>query len=263
MAAGRAKGAAQIARRPWRATVALLKRRIPSASVGSAPMTNFAGAAAIDTERGFSGAAKKAAISPGAERPEVCCTARAIDFGNNAFEFDAGIGKAASCRARLCEARDKRICSAPERSSGAFAVLSVNSLQHGGAVSSSIAASRFEACAQLNLALNRPRECDFRRPTACVGSILTSLPEPAPIAQTPIQPERDRALSGAACKLTTQRTFKAQLMRDRDARHQRKYSRADAACWRDRSEVGFLCARHAKTRTTSASSRLFDVLAVR
>src|SRR5713101_6381817 len=56
-----------------------------------------------DTESAFS-RARSAAMSPGAERPEVCCTARSSISAATASKLKPALASSV-CRARLCEAR--------------------------------------------------------------------------------------------------------------------------------------------------------------
>ena len=65
-----------------------------------------------DTKHAFS-RASRAAISPGAERPEFFCTDAFVDIGGNGLEGNAGIGKQHLPRAAL-RGQDQRIFSAPD-----------------------------------------------------------------------------------------------------------------------------------------------------
>src|SRR6266849_4449449 len=79
----------------------LVKSRVPSASVWSAPITKLPGRR-IDTESAFS-RARSAAMSPGAERLEACCTARSSISAAIASKLKPALASSV-CRARLCEA---------------------------------------------------------------------------------------------------------------------------------------------------------------
>jgi len=105
-----------------------------------------------DTESAFS-RARSEAISPGAERPEACCTARS-SISPSRLEADAGIGQQRLPRA-TSRSQDQRSFSAPERHSASRCrCLSVNSFKTAAAVSS-IDRRVTSSSAQLNLALNR------------------------------------------------------------------------------------------------------------
>jgi len=92
-----------------------------------------------DTESAFSHAPDEA-ISPGAERPEACCTARSSISARHGLEADAGIGQQRLPRA-TSRSQDQRSFSAPERHSASRCrCLSVNSFKTAAAFPRSIAA---------------------------------------------------------------------------------------------------------------------------
>src|SRR6266436_1655370 len=192
----------------------LVKSRAPSANVWSAPTAKLPGRR-IDTESAFS-RARSAAMSPGAERLEACCTARSSISAATASNSMPALASNA-CRARLCEAsisgyfpRQRLIAKAASFQQPLPLPIG-KQLQHGG-------------CGFLD---QSPRERDFIGDGLPIDIVIIAWT--GAHAQQPVLPHLDQALRGCV-EADDQRLFQhLQLMRNPDARHQRDIRGADAA----------------------------------
>src|SRR5213592_2580961 len=207
----------------------LVRSRVPSPSVWSAPTTKLPGRR-VDTESAFS-RARSTAMSPGAERLEACCTARSSISAATASNSMPALASSA-CRARLCEASingyfpRQRLIPKAASFQKALPLPVGKQLQHRGGrflnrSPRHVELYPIEFCAQ------SPRERDFVGDGLAIDIIVVA--SAGTHAQQPVLPDLDQALRRCV-EADHQRLFqRLQLMRDFNSRYQRDIRRADAA----------------------------------
>src|SRR5260370_16024143 len=139
-------------------------------------MTNLPGWR-IDTESAFS-RARRVAISPGAERLEVCCTARSSISAGTASKSMPALASSI-CRARLCEASTNgyfprhRLIPKTVSFRKPLTLPVGEQFKHGGGRLLDRSSRHVELC-PIEFCAQSPRERDFIRDCLAIDIIIVS-----------------------------------------------------------------------------------------
>src|SRR6202022_734413 len=184
----------------------------------------------MDTRRAFS-RARSAAMSSGAERPEACWMARSSISAGTASKSMPALASSA-CRARLCEARisgnfpRQRLIWKAASFRKPLPLSVGEQFQHGGGGLLDRSPGHVKL-RPIEFGAQSPGERDFIGNDLAIDVVVVA--GTGAHAQEPVLPDLDQTLRGRM-KADHQRFFqRLQLVRDRDARHQRNIRGADAA----------------------------------